>query len=510
MKTYDIVIVGAGTAGCALANRLSESPERSILLVEAGEDLPPVEERPPVLRDDYGRAAQAASFVWSYPGRFTRGQSESTVVRGRVVGGSGAINGAMFVRGLPEDYDGWGAPEWTYDALDRAFARAEAPFAITTHAERARMPFHEAFRCAARDAGFPAKPDVGVPQGSGVGAIRLNSVNGVRVTAADSHLAPARGRKNLELLTGTLILEILLDDRVAAGIVVRRGDGGEETIRAREIILCAGGVATPALLLRSGLGEPAELEAAGIRPVYPLRGVGRNLSDHPIAVIDAVPVEGQTPQGSDPRFQIMLQYTATGSPWRNDMHLFPSSVAPSEGDPMGGLRIDDASWRIYACMQRAVARGRVTLRPKDGELQPFVEFRYLEHEQDRARLREAVRLGVRLLAHPAFAPLVAERRTPQDHVLDSDDNLDDWLTATVASAQHSSGTCRMGRHDDPDAVVDSHGRVHGVRGLRVADLSIAPEVVRAPTQVTALMIAERIAELIEREASSSSVGGRFQ
>ena len=505
-----MLIVGAGSAGCVLAAKLSADRRRSVVLVEAGPEFA-VSDTPAILRNDYGKAAVDTAFNWSYPGRMTRRQEVMMLSRGKLVGGSGAINGAMFLPGLPEDYEKWGMPGWGAAemrlAYDRLLAGGSAEPGIdgpretrVTLPDRSTwLPFHTAFREAALAAGFPEKPNIGDPSGSGIGAVPLNSVDGIRQPASVTHLEPVRSRPNLTVLSETRVLRLVLDGRRVTGIEAERR-GRIETLPAGEVVVCASAVGSAHLLLVSGIGPAGELHEHGVTPVLDLPGVGRNLKDHPVAVVECAPRAPRLPLRTDPRFQALLQYTSPGCPDRNDMHLIPNGVAPSDGDPMAANLVQEEAWRVTICMQVVRGSGRLRISSGAPTDKPFLDYRYLEDPDDLARMREAVKLTARLLRHEAVDSVITGRLRPTDGELRDDEALDEWLFERIASAQHSSGTCRMGPSGDPHAVVDEQCRVRGVHGLRIVDLSISPDIVRAPTNATAMAIAERAGELMLRPA----------
>lgn len=493
MTESHVVIVGAGSAGCVLAARLSEDSGRHVTLVEAGIDYDDAS-MPEVVRSDYGRAAMNSPYNWSYPGRMTARQGRVEVSRGKLVGGSGAINGSMFLPGLPEDYDGWGMPGWSSEHMTRAHARIAEPVPVMRHPAATWLPFPAAFERAAREEGFPAKPDIGNPAASGIGAVPLNSTGGRRTPASVTHLDPVRHRPNLDVLDASQARRILLEDRRVTGVELQTAEG-IRTLRCDELVLCSSGVGSAHLLLVSGIGPAEELRDAGVPTVVDLPGVGRNLKDHPVAALDWRPGSVR-PAPDDPRFQVLLQYTSPGCPDRNDMQFIPTSVATAEGDPMAGQPVRHEAFRIVACMQLLRGAGAVRLQSSDPLEPPLVDYCYLEHADDRRRLRAAVRLAVRLVESASVGDVVGERLAPGVEVdLDDDDALDEWLYRSLGSAQHSSGTCRMGSARDLFAVVDEQCRVRSVDGLRIADLSIAPDVVRAPTNAAAMAIADRAADL---------------
>ena len=250
----------------------------------------------------------------------------------------------------------------------------------------------------------------------------------------------------------------------------------------------------------SGVGPADHLRELGIPVVHDLPGVGKNFRDHPLIFITCKVKDGVPMDGLAPRIQVGLHYTAEGSSHRGDMNIWMSSFAP-ERINRGGDRMKALGIRITASIYLAVGQGELTLTSKDPRVQPFLDFHLLEEAEDRRRMREAVRLAVDLLKHPDFDAIVAERIEPLDSDLESDDALDAWLMREVTTGQHLTGTCKMGPSSDPMAVVDQYARVHGLDGLRIADASIMPNVVRANTNVTTMMIGERVADFIKRDDS---------
>jgi choline dehydrogenase len=501
----DVVIIGGGTTGCVLAGRLSERADRSVLLLEAGPDFPGgVGELPSDIRREEC-AVPRDDYLWTYSALLnSRSDRRIPAIRGKLTGGSGAVNGAIFQRGLPEDYDAWGSPLWRYDALLPYFRAYEhdVDFDGPLHGAAGPVPVRRVPRgdwAASQRAlydsalanGHPAKEDMTAPDGSGVGPLPRNGEAGVRMSAALTHLQPARARENLTVLSGAHATRLRFDGRRATGVEVRSARDGDLLVEGEQLILAAGTIETPHLLLLSGVGPEAALRRLGIEPVIDLPGVGRNLRDHPVT-----PIEVTGPgAGEDPRHQVVLVCTATGSPRRNDIHIILSNIVTLDEQ---GERADDLLM-VSAILQSAASSGELTLASADPFEPPRIVFHYLEDEFDRSRLREATRIAARLVDHRSFADLGIARVAPADEVLASDRQLDGWIEANVSSLLHGCGTCRMGDAADPDAVVDDRGRVRGLDRLRIADLSIAPDVPRAPTNATAFVIAERMAALFDED-----------
>ena len=429
------------------------------------------------------------------------------------MGGSGSVNGQVFLRGVPEDYDNWAAEgntEWSYLNLLPFFRKLETdlnvkddfhgtdgPIPVWRLPREEFMPVNEAFHQASIAAGFPEDPDMNNPDSTGTGALPMNNPGGIRMSASLAYLNPNRHRLNLTIKANVQARRVVFageNQPRAVGVEVESG-GEIFTVEGSEIILCAGGIATPQLLLLSGVGPAAHLNALGIPVVKDAPGVGQNLRDHPLVTIDLDPRDGVKLATVEPRIQSGLRYTADGSDTRNDMQLFPSSFTGLRaGDPLQGRSPDrPQGMRITCILKLADSAGELTLASSDPSDPPNLDFRYFETEWDRRRMREAIYLSLKILEHPSFGPLIESRISPTDDDIASDDALDAWLRQNVATTQHTSGTCKMGPESDRMTVVDQYCRVRGLQNLRVIDLSICPNVVRANTNATAIVIAERAA-----------------
>ena len=510
---YDVIVVGAGSAGCAIATRLSEDADRSVLLLEAGPDYPEFDTLPDDLK--LGNNVWLSAYGphnWGYSGQITPEQPDLQIPRGRATGGSSAVNGQVLFRGIPEDYDRWaewGNDDWSFvdclpyfnkletdlDFGGDDFHGSDGPVPVKRYPRSEWLPYALAFEQACVSEGYPISEDQNHPESTGVSPRARNTINGVRMSMALNYLDLARHRLNLTVRGNVTARRILFDGNRAVGIEAESGDE-VFTVEGEQIVVSSGAIASPQLLMLSGIGPADHLQSLGIPVVHDLPGVGKNLRDHPAAAV-IYRAAGDRPDLQAPVIQVGMRYTVEGSPLRNDMQLSPMLMTSEHRPAHIQIDGDENYIGVGASLQLALGQGELTLQSTDPHQQPFLNYNYYQEEEDLRRMREAIRLGVRVGDDPAFKDIFLERVMPTDEELASDDALDDWLRRNSGTSHHISGTCKMGPDSDAMAVVDQCLRVRGVDGLRVADASVMPDCIRANTNATTIMIGERLADFIK-------------
>ncbi len=500
---YDLIVAGAGSGGSVVAARVSEDPRLRVLLIESGPDYPNVESLPEDLRN-----VNHASFNdhdWGLT--YTPSATSRSVpfARGRVVGGSSAVNTAIALRGVPDDYDEWarlGNPLWSWERVLPAFIRLEndldfdapyhgksGPVPIRRHTRNELVPFQAACMDAFHEAGYPECPDHNDPESTGFGPHPMNKQGSLRISAATAYLTAARDRPNLTILAETDVRRVLFNGRAVSGVEVRT-KGGIQSISAPHVVLACGAVHTPAVLVRSGIGPRDILDRLSIAAASPLEGVGRNLMDHPAIGPTVYPKEGVT--GWDqPVIQTTLRYTATGSNDWNDMQLEPLTFMHVPGGRMLS--------GIAACVFKSYSRGLLEFDSADIDAQPRILSNYLSDERDYIKLRDGLLRAMELCETRAVSAVSNGIRRPTAEELRGEATLETWIRRNVATGAHPACTARMGPAGDPMAVADERGTVHGVNYLRIADASLMPVVPRANTNIPTIMLAERIAEWLGQE-----------
>ena len=506
---YDVIVIGAGSAGAVVASRLSEEPDKSVFLLEAGPDYPDFERLPDDIKLGNNLFLSAyGPHTWGYTATMTPDLTDFPIPRGKATGGSSAINGQVIYRGIPEDYDSWAASgndEWGFTSVLPYFRMLETdldfkgdfhgsdgPIPVRRYKREDWLPCSEAFYDACVGAGFQESPDQNHPESTGISPRARNTIDGVRISTALGYLDPARHRLNLTVKADVAACRVIFDGTRAVGVEVESG-GETFIVEGSEIVLSGGAIGSPQVLLLSGVGPAAHLQEIGINLVHELQGVGQNLRDHPSACV-LFRAAGERPDVQAPLIQVGLRYTVEGSHIQNDMQITPILMT-SEHRP-AQVSIDDSEnyFGISASLQLALGAGEVKLTSIDPKVQPFLNYNYYCEPFDLERMRKAIRLCARLGEGRSFKDIMIERVTPTDDDLASDEALDRWLKQNTGTSHHVSGTCKMGPSSDPMAVVDQRCRVHGLEGLRVVDASVMPDVIRANTNATTIMIGERVAD----------------
>ena len=507
MTEFDYIIVGAGTAGCVLAARLSEDPAARVLLLEAGG----AERTRAMTVPDAWPGLLGTTADWA---DITSAQADAGPVpypRGRALGGSGAINAMAHVRGHRAVYDSWataGAPGWGFAGLlpyfrhsehamgkdrDPAVRGTSGPVRVATVPEPDRHPVAAAFAAALTVAGTgcPAVDDLSGAQQEGVAWVDLAIDGGQRVSPADAYLTPARHRPNLVIQAGCLVTALEMRHGRCAGVRYLRDGAPAQAITCGEVIVCAGTVGSAQLLMLSGIGPARPLRALGIDPVADLPGTGANLQDHPIAMA-CYAAPGPLPRS---RYNHGEVYAAVRSPLAGDwpdVQLFPILLPMA----LAGHQPPAAGYALVAAAAAPDSRGQIRLCTADPQMAPVINPGFLTDQRDTARLAAGLVMILQAAASLAFFSQVRATETWPGPEVRTSAGLREYIRGTVGSYWHPAGTCRMGPDTDPDAVVDPQLRVRGITGLRVADASVIPVIPNAPLNATVLAIAEKAASLI--------------
>ena len=526
MQTFDYIIVGAGSAGCVLANRLSENPKHKVLLLETGGSDKSIFIKMPTA---LSIPMNTDKYAWQFNTEKEPylNNREMHCPRGKVLGGSSSINGMVYVRGHAKDFDEWeahGAEGWNYQACLPYFQKAETWYKGNdayrggngelgvNNGNEMKNPLYTAFIKAGEQAGYDITSDYNGKQQEGFGPMHMTVKDGVRSSASREYLDPVKSRKNLTIVTGALVTKVVLENKAAKGVEYVVNGKAETANTSNEVILSAGSIGSPHILQLSGIGDKDILEKAGIDVKHHLPGVGQNLQDHlefyfqykckqPITLnrklgliskglIGARWLLNRSGLGATNHFESCAFIRSKADVEWPDIqyHFLPAAIRYD-----GKSAFDGDGFQVHVGHNKPKSRGSVTIQSADPTVPPKILFNYLQHQDDIEGFRACVRLTREIIAQSAFDDFRDGEIQPGEHI-QTDEEIDAFVREAVESAYHPSCSCKMG--EDEMAVVDSQTKVHGIKGLRVVDSSIFPTIPNGNLNAPTIMVAEKAADKI--------------